>query len=504
MAASSSSSPSDAPEYLGTVRPTPSGPFAQFSIGDGARKGVLLRHCKDDAAVMRRRVAIAKLIASLRNAGFTSHVLLKNTVRDAGRADERGFRDVERIVARMISGKEPGFARRHGGRREGLTMTELSRLWTSGDLHAEFPDHVKLKKTSGDDERQLGWFNKVRLPDGTLFGNRVVATVTLDDCDHVMTSLPKTCATSASRRAYAQSLRKVLAYAVYPLRLLPTLPIPTAWLPKIHVEKARPWIYPSEDLAVMQQTEIPLVRRLLFGLLAREGMRLSEALQLTWSSLDLDHGVVRLDTNKTADPRSWALDPGTAEALRRWKEMRGSNADKIPRVFPKAIIGKRWPLAQKLREDLELAGVKRPELMKGTKGLFKLRVHDLRGSFVTLALAAGQTEAWVTDRTGHRSSEMIYRYKRAARTAAELNLGWFAPLDQAIPELTPPRQGANRVQTGLPRGTEGHRAHRVNLGRFARRDPRKHAVRASKSGVPQGTSGSNPLLSAGLSGTPLT
>jgi hypothetical protein len=49
---------------------------------------------------------------------------------------------------------------------------------------------------------------------------------------------------------------------------------------------------------------------------------------------------------------------------------------------------------------------------------------------------------------------MIYRYKRAARTATELNLGWFAPLDQAIPELTPPRQDANRVQTTLPRGTE--------------------------------------------------
>ena len=69
----------------------------------------------------------------------------------------------------------------------------------------------------------------------------------------------------------------------------------------------------------MRRTDIPLVRRLLFGLLAREGMRLSEALQLTWANLDLEHGVIRLDTNKTADPRSWALDAGVAEALRRWK-----------------------------------------------------------------------------------------------------------------------------------------------------------------------------------------
>jgi hypothetical protein len=72
---------------------------------------------------------------------------------------------------------------------------------------------------------------------------------------------------------------------------------------------------------------------------------------------------------------------------------------------------------------------------------------------VTLALAAGRTEAWVTDRTGHKSSQMIYTYKRASRTAAELRLGWLEPLDEAIPELAPKRrQGANGVQTPVSRG----------------------------------------------------
>ena len=56
-------------------------------------------------------------------------------------------------------------------------------------------------------------------------------------------------------------------------------------------------------------------------------------------------------------------------------------------------------------------------------------------SFVTLALANGKTETWVADRTGHRSSQMINRYRRQARTAEELGLGWFQPLDQLIPEL---------------------------------------------------------------------
>jgi integrase len=41
-----------------------------------------------------------------------------------------------------------------------------------------------------------------------------------------------------------------------------------------------------------------------------------------------------------------------------------------------------------------------------------LRAHDLRATFVTLSLAQGKSEAWITDRTGHKSSQVIYRYKR--------------------------------------------------------------------------------------------
>ena len=39
-----------------------------------------------------------------------------------------------------------------------------------------------------------------------------------------------------------------------------------------------------------------------------------------------------------------------------------------------------------------------------------------------MALASGRSEAWVTDRTGHKSSAMVAGYKRQVRTAAELDL----------------------------------------------------------------------------------
>ena len=64
-----------------------------------------------------------------------------------------------------------------------------------------------------------------------------------------------------------------------------------------------------------------------------------------------------------------------------------------------------------------------------------MRAYDLRATFVTLSLANGKSEAWVSARTGHRSSDMINRYRRIAQSVAELSLGELRPLDEAIPEL---------------------------------------------------------------------
>ena len=55
----------------------------------------------------------------------------------------------------------------------------------------------------------------------------------------------------------------------------------------------------------MRCAGVPLGRRLFFGLLVREGLRVSEALGLTWRDLDLKNGVIRLDTTRPTTP-----DPG--------------------------------------------------------------------------------------------------------------------------------------------------------------------------------------------------
>ena len=63
-----------------------------------------------------------------------------------------------------------------------------------------------------------------------------------------------------------------------------------------------------------------LVRRITYGVLTREGMRASELASLKWRDVDLEHGRVRLDENKTDDPRAWALSPDVTRTLAWWKK----------------------------------------------------------------------------------------------------------------------------------------------------------------------------------------
>ena len=171
---------------------------------------------------------------------------------------------------------------------------------------------------------------------------------------------------------------------------------------------------------------------------------------MRWGDFDLERGAVRLDRNKTDDARRWALSAGVAAALSFFKL-----DDPTALVFPQPADP--LSLADQLRGRLQEAGITRTELFKATPERMALRAHDLRGSFVTVALANGRSETWVSDRTGHRSTQMISKYKRQARTAVELQLGDWVPLDIALGLL----RGSNAV-VGTASGTERSRFRDLN------------------------------------------
>jgi len=318
-----------------------------------------------------------------------------------------------------------------------VTFDEFARLWTKGDLARQFPGHVKDKKTKADDVQKLDTIKP-------WVGSTPLRDFKVEHAERALRELAELGLSSTTLRGYAQVMHRVLALAVYPGKLLKFNPLPEGFLPDKSPARAKSFVYPSEEAALLACADVPLERRMLFGLMSREGMRLGEVLRLAWTDLDLERGTLSLDENKTDDPRTWALGADVAAALRLWERLRPATET----LFDPARLGvDKRKLAGSLRADLQTAGVERAALFAKSEQRIPLRVHDLRASFVTLALADGRSEAWVTDRTGHRSSSMVANYKRQVRTAAELNLGWFAPLDASIPELVKLR--ALDAETGV-------------------------------------------------------
>jgi len=414
----------------GELRPLANGWEARIRIEGKKRRGFVLAAFgpADETAARERCTAMAQIAVRLRRAGHAARTedLLKMA---AGARPGRPWEAVVAAVDVLCSGSAEAIT------ADAVpTFVDFAREWTSGKLHTKFPDHVSKKKDSDADERYLTNYVEA------IIGDLAIDAFTLDHADQIMASIPEGRAAS-TRRHVAQFVRRVCALAVYPARLRKDSPIPRGWLPKVKVTKAFTHLYPDEDRQLLgcAGTEgVPLIRRLFYGVLAREGLRRSELASIRFRDLDLEVGRISLDENKTDDPRTWALDPGVRRALKAWKDRFCPDASHDDYVFAEAGV----PLyvnrlAADLQNDLRTAECKREQLYERSASRRPLRAHDLRATFVTVSLANGKTETFVADRTGHRSSAMINRYRRAARTWSELDLGPLAPLDEAIPELRP-------------------------------------------------------------------
>lgn len=412
-----------------TLEPHPDGFRTRLRYGKGLRGRFVIK-LRDETEALRRERKLRDLAGMLASAGLTAEapIILKHA---AAVQSERDFEEMVRMAeARCVgTGKV---------KRSTLTFRQLGERWTDGTLAKDHPDHVNAKKTADLDESRLKVIYAVPVAPGLSFGALPIDSVKLHYAEAVMAALPKRAKKSATRRHYAQLIHRVLELAVYPCKLIAANPLPKSFMPKIGKPPAFSYLYPDEDAALLkcQKDEVPLCYRVLWGFLAREGCRTSEAAAMRLGhELDLERGVCSLDENKTDDARAWALDKGVARALAAYAEIRGIKKGQLVFTDEAGEALQDDKLAELVRDHLSEAGVDREELHTSTENRGRFRAHDLRGTFVTLSLAAGRSEAWVQDRTGHTTSVMLNRYRRAARSASELDLGPLLPLDRAIPEL---------------------------------------------------------------------
>jgi integrase len=428
-------------EATGELRSLADGYAARITIEGRTRRDFALATCPTQADAAERCRALASIAARLRRAGKAQDIA---PLLEMG-AKARAGRPWEFVLAAVDA--ECKGETRAKGRGENPLFSEWARQWTSGEIARKYPDHVREKRSSERDEELL------RLHVLPHVEGVRVDEFTLDHAEYVMANIPVD-RSPGTRRLIAHTMGRLMKLAVYPGKWRKDNPIPAGWLPRDGVAKAKECLYPDEDALLMggvsvaqvSGPDVPVLRRLAYGFLAREGMRTDEMANLRWSDVDLKRGRVNLDENKTDDPRDWDLRPDVVEALKRWKVM-SACTEPNDRVFAdNGIPINVLHLADQLRRDLRRVGVNRSQLFERTKVRQPLRAHDLRATFVTVSLALDKTETWISDRTGHQSHKMINAYRRKART---WNQGDLGPLGDLIPELRQ-ASAAGLNSPGLP------------------------------------------------------
>jgi|HubBroStandDraft_1064217.scaffolds.fasta_scaffold02978_5 integrase len=424
---------------MGTLDWSSTPPYVRLTIG-GRRKAFRLATSDPDEA-QRRREVLARIARRLADAGKDAHA--EALCQQAAAANDRTLSAIIEIVDGLVEGREHAVGEPMRARTSAVAVTfkDVGKMWTSGDLAKRFRRRIK----DIDHTENIARFERYVYPfvyEGKSIAATPIGAFTTDHGDAILAQpeIP-----DGSVRHVAQLVSRVCKLAAYPLKAIARSPLPAGWLPPRNGAKEKSYLFPTEEADFQRNTKVPLVRRLLVGVCAREGLRKENAVTLEWPDLVLDQGddaMVVLDMTKNGRGGSWVLDPGTAEALRRWRKLCTSERY----VFPTSALPRHRRtvtdrplyvdhLAGELRDGLQDAGVKRAKLFERSNHRMRLRAHDLRATFVTLALADGKTEDWVVTRTGHGSSQMIALYRRQAKTAAELKLGWLRPLHEVVPEL---------------------------------------------------------------------
>ena len=132
-------------------------------------------------------------------------------------------------------------------------------------------------------------------------------------------------------------------------------------------------------------------------LLMLTGCRKNEILRLRWDEVDLERRELRLRDSKTG-PRTVPLSPPAARVLANRPRVEGS-----PWVFPGGVAGR------------HLTTIVGPwNKVRARAGLEDVRLHDLRHSYASRALALGESLPVIGKLLGHTEVQTTARYSHLA------------------------------------------------------------------------------------------
>ncbi len=357
-------------------------------------------------------------------------------------ASRRDF--LQSLIEKARSGTvtfDPPKPRGKAAKGPATTVRELARAWTNGTLLKEHGKVNGLRALASD---AINWCTiqkhalnvQTRGDRGPMFGDLRIVDVGEDDIGVLIAKHAE--GRHGTRQKTYRRLHRLFDLAEFPCKVRPegSNPVTRRLRPvDDDQELLFSYLYPSELLQLLRCPEVGEARRLLYALAAYTGLRKGSLLHLVWGNIDFRNGTIRVMRTKTKAKAFFAGDPSLMFLLRLWHLRCGRPGPAEPVVRDIGVDP--HVLARTLRDDLLLAGVDRTELHAEEDGVQRLRFHDLRASFVTWAKRDNRTDAWIAERTGHQSDEMMERYTRAARTLADLRMVAFPDISNAVPELVP-------------------------------------------------------------------
>ncbi|MEW5852419.1 MAG: site-specific integrase [Myxococcota bacterium] len=266
-----------------------------------------------------------------------------------------------------------------------------------------------------------------------LLGPRKAATLTVKDVDEYRgkrlseKTMRGAAPSAATLDREVELLKRFLNYAVT-CGSLPSNPIARAKL--LHRSNVRTSVLDEEKfkrLVAAADAELKPILVVAFD----TGMRKREVLDLEWSYVDLERGVIRLpaEATKTDEARIIYLTARAKAAL----EETPVHKD-CPYVFVNPATKKPWA-DMKRAFDRACVGA----------GLSGIWFHDLRRSFVTNARRRGVQESVVMRMSGHRTRAVFDRYNIVEE--ADLRAA-VVQLEAAISRETTPALGQEMDKVG--------------------------------------------------------
>lgn len=230
------------------------------------------------------------------------------------------------------------------------------------------------------------------------FGDRPVASVTVEEVDNWLRALPLS---PKSRANYRANIGVMFSYAEQ-RRLVDRNPVLRTAKPKLI--DSPPEIFSVEELRALlvgaRDTEPAVVPMLAIGAFA--GLRDAEIKRLDWSEIKVNraqpHIEVKAAKAKSARCRLIPVQPNLAKWLRPYSNMTGP-------VMPEGARGK-------LKRTREAAG------------LSKWPTNGLRHSFASYRLAAIHDAPRVASELGHTSPQMLYSTYRELVLPEEAERYW--------------------------------------------------------------------------------